>query len=49
MNNKAKALEIYKSLSKSKHSGIRNNAQKEIKKLTAKPASKKKPASRKKK
>jgi hypothetical protein len=49
MNNKAKALEIYKSLSKSKHSGIRSNAQKEIKKLTAKPAPKKKPASRKKK
>ena len=50
MNNKTKALEIYQSLTKSKNGNIRNIAQREIKKLTAKPApAKKKPAPAKKK
>lgn len=50
MNNKTKALEIYQSLTKSKNGNIRNSAQREIKKLTAKPApAKKKPAQTKKK
>lgn len=49
MQNKEKALEIYKSLAKSKDNRIRNAAANEIKKLTAKPAAPKKPAAKKKK
>ena len=48
MNNKEKALEIYQSLTKSKHAGVRASAQREIKKLTAKPAPAKKAPAKKK-
>ncbi|MBO5766286.1 MAG: hypothetical protein J6S24_08365, partial [Lentisphaeria bacterium] len=50
MQNKEKALEIYRAAAKSKDGSVRNTANSEIKKLTAKPRpAKKKPAPRKKK
>ena len=50
MKNKEKALEIYRAAAKSKDGSVRNTANNEIKKLTAKPRpAKKKPAPKKKK
>ena len=50
LKNKEKALEVYQSLAKHKDGRVRNTANSEIKKLTAKPRpAKKKPAPRKKK